>query len=237
MTRTFVGCLLLVPTLALAGEQGGVLDTNYEVGAGYTKDRDSDSVDLSGTINLPLFGYVGSSAFVGGQTSQADSGSNQLDADNLGFGGSIYLRDFDLGKVGVSAAYTKTFFDSSSPAVPDDLKSYQYSAFGEYYIDRFTLGFQRTLVDVEDPVDDAHSWTGSVAWYPEDNTKLLLSGSGMDSRDNYSVALSHQPDALGESTEVSLGYTSSPHDDTFNLSLSYYFGTQVPLIDRDRKYR
>lgn len=234
MLKKYLGCLAFVPVLVIAGESGGVFETNYGAGLAYSDSRNSSSLRASGNVSVPVYKYIGSTLFINGRKTEGEK--NTIDTNSYRIGGTAFLRDFDLGKVGIGAAYNKTNFDSTFGISLDETELYQYSLLGQYYLNDFTIGADRTTVDSKD-FDDFNSWTGSIAWYWQGNTKLLFSGSGMDAKDSYGISASHQPEYFNNSTEITFAYSGSKNNDVFSLSVNYYFGTLVSLIDRDRKYR
>ncbi len=227
----YLACL---PVLAVAGENGGVLETNYGAGIAYSESRNSKGLRASGNVSIPVYKYIGSTLFVNGSKTEGEK--NSLDSDAYRVGGVAFLRDFNLGKLGVSAAYNKTNFDTPSGSSLDDTELNQYGLLGQYYFNDFTFGANRNVVDSKD-FDDFNSWTASIDWYWQENTKLSLDGSGMDAKDSYGIRVSHQPNFFNNSTDITFSYNGYRTDDVFSLSVNYYFGTLVTLQDRDRKYR
>lgn len=231
-----MGCFVLVPALAAAGEDGGIVDTNYGVGLDYLKSRHTDTTGVSGSLNLPVYADVGSNLFAGGSKTNGHDG--YVNDDSYSFGGTAFLRDFEVGKIGILGAYYQTKLDlpSNADVMNDELEANQYSLSGEYYLGNLTLGADRTVLDVKDG-DNYNSWSGFAFVYLGENTRFSIDGSGMDAKDSFGLGVSHQPGFLNNSTEVSFVYNGARHDDTFSLSIDYYFGTRVSLVNRDRMYR
>jgi hypothetical protein len=80
----------------------------------------------------------------------------------------------------------------------------------------------------------------SAAWYPIENLKVTLSGGDLYDQDTYGIEIEHQPEFMGNSLGVALGYSVIDRDQeigTINFSVVFHFGTKVELKTRDRAYR
>ncbi len=233
MLKKSLAILMFAPVLAIAGENGGVLEKNYNVGLSYGWDQDTDTLGISGGINLPVYRYVGSSFYLRGSRTEVDGADVKI--DNYQLASSIYLRDFDLGKIEAGLSYHQAHMNNLIDG-DDSFEAYLYSLSGQYYLNDFTFGASRLFADSKN-TSTSHLAFADIAWYWQNNTKLLVSAGGMDAKDSYSLRVSHQPDYFKNSTAFSFGYNWDHDDDSYSISVNYYFDTLVSLKDRDRKYR
>lgn len=243
MSVRMIAVAMLLPVCAVAGEQGGVKSANGEVGAGYTDSRDSDRFLVNGAYRLPLANYVGASLSASASRTETDVGDFDVDTTNGSVGGSLFARDFELGKVGVSYHWTHGHSELDNPpaslANPNmSFKAHDYGAFASYYVDRVTLSASRSVSHVESQgTGNYNSWSVGATGYLPFDASLSLSAGGMDARDNYGFNFEYQPEFLAQAASVELSYSSSPDDDVFGIAVNYFFGNDVPLIVRDRQYR
>ncbi|WP_203140504.1 hypothetical protein [Marinobacter mangrovi] len=243
MSVRMIAVAMLLPVCAVAGEQGGVKSANGEVGAGYTNSRDSDRLLVNGAYRLPLAEYVGAILSASASRTEMDVGDYDVDSTDGSVGGSLFARDYGLGKVGVSYHWIHgdnevessqvSFVNSSS-----SFKAHAYGAFASYYLDRITLSASRSVSHVESQgTGNYNSWSVGATGYLPFDASLSLSAGGMDARDNYGFNFEYQPEFLAQAASVELSYSSSPDDDVFGIAVNYFFGNDVPLIVRDRQYR
>lgn len=230
--KKILGCLFLLPVIATAGENGGVAESNFEVGLGYSDTRDSSAKKFFGSVNVPVGEYVGSTLSV--NSSSVDGNGNTIGNDSYGAEASLFLRDFNLGKFGAEVSYDKLAFDDYSGRSFDDVELYQYTLVGEYYLKDYTFKASRTQFNWND--DRSNFSFGSIAWYLQSNTSLSLASTGMDDKDNYGIIAKHQPEYFNNSTELTFSYYDSKDDDAFSLIVSYHFDSLATLKERDRKY-
>lgn len=240
MKKRMIGCLAIVPVLAMAGENGGVSATNYNAGIGFNHTENSNSASLSIGASFPLHDYVGASLYANGSRYENDDYDF---ANNFGLslGGSIFLRDFNLGKIGIGANHSTIYFDT--PHSPNQLyfgkreyvDTYGYSLSAQYYLSDFTISASRSVSD-SDFYDRGDYASASIGLYWKDNIRLTAGRILMVSNNNYNVGVAFQPEALNNSTQISFSYSDSEGNDYFSLSATYYFDTLVTLKDRDRKY-
>jgi hypothetical protein len=111
------------------------------------------------------------------------------------------------------------------------------AANAEYYLARVTLlGSRRhTQLDGSADLDAA---TLAAAWYPTDNLRLALAADGLDLKGSYRFELEYQAPLFGNALSLLLG--SAVQDlggHSITVGISYFFGTRVELMTRDRHYR
>ena len=214
-----------------------VLETNYEVRAGYQNFDFGDAYSVDGRLTLPLLRYGGTSFFSGYGRFKGDNGS--IDSDSYTVGGEVFIRDYKIGKLSAQFRYRNTELDipDNVVTVNDSITTKNYRALGEYYYREFTLSASRNYLNSEES-DNVKSWRVSGIAYINDNTGLRVFGSHSDNKTNYGFSIGHQPSVFHNSTQISLSYLDSGNNnDIYMVSLAYYFVKRPSLIDRDRKYR
>ncbi|MBU6954063.1 hypothetical protein [Hahella sp. HN01] len=229
--------LAIFPVCTFAAE-GGVANTNFEAGINYSQSRDSENYSVGGSVTLPVYSFVG--ANLNANASHQDGKDDQIDSDSHGLGGNLFLRDFNIGKIGLGYSYSKTSFDLPSwlsPYVDDDSESDHYRIFGQYYLGDFTLSAIRYVSEAKEADERFNGLALSAAWYATENVRTSLDASAMDSKDNYGITVEYQPELFQNAASVSFSYADGRKDDTFSVGFNYFFGTKVSLKDRDRKYR
>jgi hypothetical protein len=109
----------------------------------------------------------------------------------------------------------------------------------EAYLGDFTLGASHISTELEDgPKLESDSF--SASWYPIDSVRISLSGGDLYDQDTYGIEVEHQPEFMGNSLSVLLGYSTVDREQeisTINFGVIYHFGTKVELKTRDRQYR
>jgi len=230
-----ISCLvLLFPLSVCAGENGGVAEQNFEAGAEYDQDRDSSGYGLNGAYRLPIAEYFGAS--LSASAARTNGQDNRIDTDSGSVVTSVFVRDFDIGKVGILYNYTYTKLKLGYGFDDVSINQNSYGASGQYYLGNFTLFGSRIISKAED-FDNFNVWFLGVQAYLPYDVSVSGSAGGMDAEDNYSVSAEYQPAFLNQSTSIELGYSKSPHNDSFQLQVNYFFGTNVSLKQRDRQYR
>lgn len=230
--KKVVGLFCLFPVFVFAGEKGGVAASNFEASGSYSDSDASRSVSANGTYRRGIAEYFGYG--LAATARRSNGKSTYLDSNGANAGINLFARRFDLGEAGLRYNHSYTKFDSRYGDISHN--SDQYSVFASYYIDDFTLGFSRLSAHPE-AVEHINTWNISASAYLLENTKLTASASGMDAKDAYGLSAEHQPSFLNNAASISASYNRSPEDDSFSVSLSYFFGTRVPLQQRDRQYR
>lgn len=229
--------LLLIPAVATATGNRAVLETNYEIEAGYQNKSVGDEYTVDGRLTMPLLRFGGVSLLGGYERLEGDSGV--LDSDTYSVGGELFMRDYDIGRLGAQVLYLNQSFDHPNNVVSfnDNSTAKVYSATGEYYYRKFTLSGSRTYIDF-DHVDNVESWGLGGLFYVTDNIRLGIAGDYANDKTIYAFRAALQPALFGNSAEVSVGYADVGNGDhTYSVSLAYYFDKRPALIDRDRKLR
>ncbi|ABC27596.1 hypothetical protein HCH_00697 [Hahella chejuensis KCTC 2396] len=223
--------LTLFPVFAFAVD-GGVADVNFDAGLDYTHSRHSDSYQLAGSANLPIYSFIGGNLH--GNATQVDGHNERVNADVYSLGATVFARDYFLGKIGLSYSYSETDFDLPWADTAD---TDNYGVFAQYYLTDFTLSASRNIAKFDNLEDNHNSWNLGATWYANENVRTSLHASGMDSKDNYGIAVEYQPELFQNAASVDFSYSDGRKDDTFSVGFNYFFGTKVSLKDRDRKYR
>lgn len=248
MKNRILAILVLIPLIAFSNEDSGVKETNYQIGLNYSENKvdnleNSNNTALSASVNLPVYKYIGSSIGVNGyKTGKVRQVKSNLSSETSAYNvsGAIFLRDKDIGKLGVIAGYgkikTNIDFDSNSNDYHTYLKSNFYSMYGDYYLNDFTFSANRYVTDLDNGYK-INTWNIGASYYINENTIISTNQTGMDSKSNYNIGISHQPYFLNDSTEVGISYQNHRDSSSVSFSVSYYFGTSVSLKVRNREYR
>lgn len=251
---------LLASGAALA-QSRAVEQSNFALGAFASDDRTANSVS-SGKIRLhaqgtlPLGDYFGASVAAGYSDANVKTrkmldggGANSSNRVSCSFDGtdanvSLFARRPSLGRIGVS--YGMGRISSSCgpsslffPSGDDKLRTDNYRIDAEVYWRDFTFGAARTTTQLDDG-PKLESTEFNVSWYPIDSLRVRVSGNDLYDKKTYGIQLEHQPEFLGDSFGVSLGYTAtdaSPRVRSIGIGFVYHFGTRVSLKVRDRQYR
>lgn len=224
--------ICLVPVLANASDVGGVRDSNFEAGIGY-RDSDSDKdFNANGSYRFALGDYL--AADVSAELEHSDGEGSRVDAERATAGIDLFVRRFDIGKLGVGYSRAHSRFDA--PIENDSVDRNSYSAFAQYYVNEFNLGVSRRAYRSGE-TEDFDLWSVSIAGYLSENTRIGVSGSGMDAADLYGVSVEHQPSWLGNNASLGFSYSRSPDNDAVSFQITYYFGNTVSLKVRDREFR
>jgi hypothetical protein len=156
---------------------------------------------------------------------------------------SVFVRR-SLGRVSASYGKGEVSSDCGDESVfvstgTDSLDLDYYRVAAETYLWDFTLGAVHTSTELEDgPTLESDIF--SASWYPIDSVRVTLSGGDMYEQDTYGIEIEHQPEFMGNSLGVALGYSVVDREQevgTINFSVVYHFGTKVELKTRDRQYR
>lgn len=157
---------------------------------------------------------------------------------------SVFARRPTLGKVSASYGTGKVKSDCGDDSVfvstgKDSMGIDYYRVAAEAYLWNFTVGAVHTNTEPEDG-EKLKSDIFNASWYPLDSLKITLSGGDLYDQDTYGIEIEHQPEFMGNSLGVSLGYSVIDRDQeigTISFSVVYHFGTKVELKTRDRAYR
>lgn len=265
--KVYIGASLLAAlhmtgNVATAAEQAprAVQETNWSLGLiasdSDTKDSTSNGTfGLGGVATMPIgdtFGasLAGSYSRTTARTSDVlfDLASQQESRQTCRFNNSdaslsVFARR-SIGRVSASYGKGKVSSDcgdeSAFVSTGDESLGIDYYRFGaETYLGNFTLGAVHTSTELEDgPKLESNIFNAS--WYPIDSVKLTLSGGDLYDQDTYGFEVEHQPEFMGNSLGVALGYSVVDREQeisTINFSVIYHFGTKIELKTRDRQYR
>lgn len=263
ISASVLAALQLASNIAAAAEPAprAVQSTNYSLGLiasdSDTKDSTSNGTfGLGGVANLPignLFGasLAGSYSRTTARTSDVlfDVASQNSSRQTCRFNNSdasvsVFARKPTLGKISASYGKGNVTSDCGDESVfvstGDDSMGIDYYRVGaEGYLGDFTFGVVHTSAKPEDG-ETLESDIFSASWYPIDSLKVSLSGGDLYSQDTYGIEIEHQPEFMGNSLGVALGYSVIDRDrqiGTINFSVVFHFGTKVELKARDRQYR
>jgi hypothetical protein len=177
-------------------------------------------------------------------TTATGKDSQSCSFSDTDLGATLFARDPSLGRVGLS--YGRGKFSSNCgdrslflPTADDSMTTKSLRAFAEWYWRDLTLAAARTETSFERG-DKLKSNSATLSWYPIDNLRVALTANDLYDQHEYGILLVNQPEFLGNGFSVSLGYSVrnvQPEVRTVSFNLIYHFGTEVNLIDRDRKYR
>lgn len=244
-----------------AVEQQAVQSTNFSLGLvasdSDTKDSTSNGTfGLGGIATVPIGNLFGASLAGTYSRTTARTSDVLLNAtsqtssrpscrfNNTEAAVTLFARRPSLGKVSASYGRGQLSSDCGDDSAfvstgDDELGTDSYRVAVEAYLGSFTVGAARTSTELEDgPKVESNAFDAS--WYPIDSVRVTLSGGDLYDQDTYGVEIEHQPEFMGDSLGVLLGYAVVDREreiSTINFSVVYHFGTKVPLKARDRQYR
>ena len=264
-----------------------VEELNYRVGGSYSSTRNDDDPWRSGpgastgsvgaSVTMPLAKYLG--ATVSGSYGLTrtpfgpvpddpyvidqwggDSGVFKTNSSDIGV--ALFLRDFDIGKLGAGyargrnewASYAHWHWCFSADVCYDEPATYTYGpididttrVFADYYF--------RDLTASAEYIDSRYSsvwgmsnsslYTVGATYYPLSNLSVRLALHRQPAEDEYSLALDsqsltleYQPEILGESTSFTLQLGNQEYSRSAMVGVTFFFDKRVDLITRDRRYR
>lgn len=249
-----------VATAAEAGQRA-VQSRNYSFGLvasdADTKESTSNGTfGLAGAANLPigdLFGATlsGSYSRTTARTSDVlfdvasqNSSRQSCRFNNSDLAATVFARRPTLGRISASYGKGDLTSDCGDESVfvstgEDSMGIDYYRVAAEAYLGNFTVGGTHTSSELEDgPTLESDIFAAS--WYPIDSVKVTVSGGDLYDQDTYGIEVEHQPEFMGNSLGVALGYSVIDREQeisTINFSVVYHFGTKVELKTRDRQYR
>lgn len=224
--------LMFVPVLASAGSNGGVRAPNGEVGAEF---RSGDPLDSAG-VTAAYRGGSGDNVGYGLHTgyTTAEDGDSTFESDRFAVGGSLFTRDFLLGKLGISYSAITSDYTVNGADISTDEK--EGSGFGILYMDRGNLTFTRTVID-SDVIGKLDTAEVLADFYVTPNVKTSVSVGAMDAEDHYGLFLEYQPEFMENQASITLGYKDEDVSDYVGIGFNYFFDTRVTLKTRDQQYR
>jgi hypothetical protein len=236
-----IAVALSVPTAVLA--DAAVESTNGSitgsVSKGYDSGEWSDSTvyGLGGDVTMPLGERFGLT--LGAGYSALDNDICDVDAKS----GSLhaFARDTSLGRIGLSYGHGTTEGCSDSDAFGRDSVEFDYDVYGvsaEYYFHSLTFGGTRSRAEYDDGFDSDVA-SVSAMWYPDVNVSINLNAGALDAEDTYTLRFTYQPDFFNNSASMSFAWATNTDSDvdSATVNFTYYFGSSVDLMTRDRKYR
>lgn len=261
--------LHLVSNVAAAAEQDFARDTpqravestNFSLGLiasdSDTKDSTSNGTfGLNGTATMPIGDLFGVSLAGNYSRTTARTSDVLLDVtsqgtsrpscrfNNYDAAATVFARRPTLGRISASYGQGELSSDCGDESVfvssgDDSLGTDYYRVAAEAYLWDFTLGAAHTSTELEDgPKLESNNFNAS--WYPIDSVRLTLSGGDLYEQDTYGFEVEHQPEFMGNSLGVALGYSVVDREQeigTISFSVVYHFGTKIELKTRDRQYR
>lgn len=243
MKKIVFGLLL---TCGLFAESIGVKELNYNIGAS-TAYGDYPRDDLSyknyaifSSVNIPIYKYLGSSIYAGTGHSKVDyEYFNDSSTDNYYYGGAnIFLRDSEIGKIGIFFEYAKDFvkFDSFKYNSSSNTTAF----YADYYFDDFTVWQTIYRYEYQNEKQDGIPYALGVSWYIQDNARIGFSYYHNDNNydeNSYRFSFAYQPSFFSDSVELIAAHETSKENKIYQLSINYHFSTEVSLKSRDREYR
>ena len=247
---------ILIPVIAFSNDSSGVKKINYSIGLNYTnfENRYVDEMyfrGLSASINFPIYKYIGSSIYFGATEGSIKRNSTETTYDGYSMGGEVFMRDKNIGKLGVSGSYSNMKSHYNSPLITSSnikTKGYTYSIDGAYYYNNFSFNANRSTnrseVTTNGTLIQTDQWyTNHVlnlraSYYINENTEMHISKRTMDTENNFGIGIGHQPSFLNDTTEIGVQYSDEKHDNySIGFYINYFFNTDVTLKTRDREYR
>ena len=231
MKKLLLATLLITPVIAF-GKPGGIEASNYTAGFNATDTEIGNIYSLYGDIRLPVTDYLGATLNISGTKSAYDA--PYFDSTTAAAGVGLLFRKYDLGSLEIGYGYSDTNYDV--PGSDFNIRSNTYTLDGTYYLGRFDITASRSVYD-PDSGNNSHGLQIGAAYYLTDNLQAGISAGGMDNEDSYSFAIIHQPSFFNNNIGYTIGVVdSADFDPSYYLSVAYFFGTRVSLIERFRKY-
>ncbi|MBM0103660.1 hypothetical protein JM946_02845 [Steroidobacter sp. S1-65] len=264
-----LAALQLAGNVAVAAEQNlgrdterrAVESTNLSLGLSASDSDTKESTSngtfgLTGVATLPIGSLFGASLSGNYSRTTARTSDVLLDVtsqgtsrpscrfNNYDAAATIFARRPTLGRISASYGQGELKSDCGDDSVfvstgTDTLGTDFYRFAAEAYLWDFTVGAVHTSTELEDgPKIESNVF--SASWYPIDSVRVMLSGGEMYEQDTYGIEIEHQPEFMGNSLGVALGYSVVDREQeigTISFSVVYHFGTKVELKTRDRQYR
>lgn len=258
---SLASCATFAAELGQAVEPKAVQKTNFSLGllASDSDTKDSTSTGtfgLGGIVTMPIGKLFGASLAGAYSRSTARTSDVLLDVtspdstrpscrfNNTDLSASLFARLPRWGKISGTYGQGNLTSDCGDKAVfvstgDDEMGTDYYRVSAEAYLWDFTVGANHTSSELEDgPKVESNIF--SASWYPLDSLRVTLSGGDLYDQDTYGIELEHQPEFMGDSLGVVLGYSVVDREQevgTISFSVVYHFGTKVELKTRDREYR
>ena len=220
---------LCLSSVAIADNQG-IKNRNYSLATSISDSDSGNRLSIFGSVRLPIANYIG--ATFTGRLSEFDGQNNYIDSSSNSVTLGVFLRKLELGIIYASYSYSKTEMNSSVSDSKNNIKTTHVS--GTYYINEFDVGLGRSKAD-PDSGNSSNTSNAIISYYIDENLRVGGSVHKMDA-DATNVFISYQPQLFGNTTSLSASYHDAESDDTFTVSLAYYFDTKVNFKDRIRRY-
>lgn len=251
----------LAAELGRPAELRAVQETTFSLGLvasdSDTKDSTSNGTfGLGGVLTMPIGNIFGASLSGAYSRSTARTSDVLLDVassddsrpscrfNNTDLSASLFARWPTLGRITASYGNGQLSSDCGDQSVfvstgDDEMGTDNYRLAAEAYLWDFTLAGNHTSTELEDgPKLESNIF--SASWYPINSLRVTLSGGDLYEQDTYGIELEHQPEFMGDSLGVVLGYSVVDREQevgTISFSVFYHFGRKVELKTRDREYR
>jgi hypothetical protein len=258
---SLASCATLAADLGRPVEPKAVQATNFSLGLvasdSDTKNSTSNGTfGLGGQVTMPIGKLFGASLAGAYSRSTARTSDVLLDVtsptstrpscrfNNTDLSANVFARMPNLGRVSLGYGKGNLTSDCGDQSVfvstgDDELGTDNYRVAAEAYWGNFTFGANHTQTELEDG-PKLESNLLSASWYPINSVRVTLSGGDQFEQDTYGIELEHQPEFMGDSLGVVLGYSVVDREQqvgTINFSVVYHFGTKIELKTRDREYR
>jgi len=223
--------ILLCFRFLLIADSSGIEEQNYRLSISGYDSEIGNSLSLSGSARFPVADYTGISLNAG--LAEFNGKNSYVDSSGQAIGMDIFFRKYDLGIIQAGYNYGKSQSDIGSSTFRNDSQTYSLNA--TYYIENFDILLARSKSDFEIG-ESSNTSTMGISYYINDIFRAGVSAGGMDTQDSYSLGATYQPEIFNNDIGISAGYGFGKGDASYTISLSYYFGTRVSLLDRIRKY-
>jgi hypothetical protein len=232
---------------------------------GYKVERQTWSA--SARLNVPIFEVLGGSlsATAGRELTDIDLSAVEVpfpptkfscDSNLWSAATTLFVRDPTLGRVRANYRMGRLpyvcGYSSSSGEVTDRATSSEYGLDAEYYLDDWTLAAAFFRQSVKDDVVDlftgeestqrsaSNRYSLAAAYYPTSDWRVGASVVRLASpydNTSYNAQIEYQPPSWENRVSGDLAYSRSGDTNTVGVRLTYYFGPQVNLKQRDRYLR
>lgn len=232
MKRLFISAILIfLPMIASAEKLEGIEGSNYQASFSGNDSDNGSRLSLRGEARFPVANYTGMSFNAG--LSEFNGDNNSIDSSNKSIGLGLFIRKYDLGIINADYRYSETEADIPSGTLKNDLDTYSLN--GTYYLEKFDLSLSRSTINI-DTGNDFNFSNFNAAYYLNDNLRVSASVGRMDADESYSLSATYQPKVFNNAISILATYQDTNTNDSYGITISYYFDTKVNLISRIRRY-
>lgn len=231
MRNCLVLALIVCFPIASFAEKAGIENRNYNIGVSGSGTEHGNSYALLAIARTPVAAYTG--MFLSGNASAFKGKSSYLDSTSQSVGVGVFFRKYKFGTIGASYGYTKMETDAGAQNIKGNINTVSLNS--ALYIKNVDLAFVGSKA-TPNTGNNVVSAAVGVSSYFSDNFRAGVSVGGMDAAGSSSVNVIYQPAILSNVVSISATYTNASSIDTLSLSLNYYYGSKVTLIDRARRY-